>query len=923
MDTSPPSFLKSVELRLLRCTLSQPNCPPPPSSPPQPHALRPHVESLVDAIEQGRFADALSSDATRLVFDFSESWEFENSHNCAARFYGEVERAADAFLSDAGSAAWLQVLDAESDSDVDAEGRCSLLMCLGVAALLAFTQQNVTGPIREFSPFPLRFPQSEGRKDGGGEWDAWARNQLASVGSDVQGKFSLLQYFIYARILFMKIKEVVLERRTSCINGCQTLYWWLSRLLLLQQRILEESSSSLYNSLLLLKACILEQFGDFGNVAGYWGSMLLEGEALSIVSLAHLETGIIEHKYGRVDSSRSHLERAEEACGLHLVVTGALGFRTIYQVDAKPQLILAANKHEESHAQIQNHSSGSESKDCDDRGFNDCSDILMIPNLVENGTYENPNGNFTHINKDINLTSIQQAVILAQCLHLQRRSRDDELSGWEMAPYIEAIHSQHQVCYTISSFCDILRIRWESTRSRTKQRALMMMDKLVETIHDASSLAPAQATQLCFGVLVPTIPALRKEYGEMMISCGLTGEALKIFEDLELWDNLIYCYQLLGKKTAAVDLIKARLDHMPNDPRLWCSLGDVLITDAYYEKALEVSNNRSVRAKRSLARSAYNKGDYERSKTFWESALAQNSLYPDGWFALGAAALKARDTDKALDAFTRAVQIDPDNGEAWNNVACLHMVKKKSKAAFIAFKEALKFKRNSWQLWENFSYVALDIGNIRQALEAIKMVLDLSTNKRVDIELLDKILRKFEDQEGNSNSDLSSSDVQDVSNKPEELNPDYSLAELPKSEAISGEPRETEFLLDMLGNIMQQIVRSGGPPDTWGLYARWHRLKGNLLMSSEALLKHVRSFQGSELWHDRDRFKKFAHASLQLCKAYMEIASSNGNRRELFAAEMHLRSAINQASNFSDTDEYRDLKTCLDEVKHQIDVISG
>lgn len=85
------------------------------------------------------------------------------------------------------------------------------------------------------------------------------------------------------------------------------------------------------------------------------------------------------------------------------------------------------------------------------------------------------------------------------------------------------------------------------------------------------------------------------------------------------------------------------------------------------------------------------------------------------------------------------------------------------------------------------------------------MVLDLSSNKRVDIELLDKILQKFEDQEGNSNSDLSSSDVQDVYNNPEELNPDYSLAELPKSEAISAETREIEFLLDMLGNILQQV----------------------------------------------------------------------------------------------------------------------
>lgn len=102
----------------------------------------------------------------------------------------------------------------------------------------------------------------------------------------------------------------------------------------------------------------------------------------------------------------------------------------------------------------------------------------------------------------------------------------------------------------------------------------------------------AQRIQLCYGLYIPTVSALRKyvllvvlqyfialvvetifsyqnflvfysvknmdylmtnfvlcqfrtsrEYGELLVSCGLVGEALKIFEDLELWDNLIYCYQ--------------------------------------------------------------------------------------------------------------------------------------------------------------------------------------------------------------------------------------------------------------------------------------------------------------------------------------------------------------------------------------------
>jgi hypothetical protein len=81
------------------------------------------------------------------------------------------------------------------------------------------------------------------------------------------------------------------------------------------------------------------------------------------------------------------------------------------------------------------------------------------------------------------------------------------------------------------------------------------------------------ALRLCYAfcILFPTMPALLKEHAEMMVSCGLVGEAMHIFEELELWDNLIDCYCLLGKKAAASDLINQRLQLCPNDPRLWCA----------------------------------------------------------------------------------------------------------------------------------------------------------------------------------------------------------------------------------------------------------------------------------------------------------------------------------------------------------------
>ncbi|MBA0759457.1 hypothetical protein Gotri_022343, partial [Gossypium trilobum] len=363
-----------------------------------------------------------------------------------------------------------------------------------------------------------------------------------------------------------------------------------------------------------------------------------------------------------------------------------------------------------------------------------------------------------------------------------------------------------------------------------------------------------------------------------------------------------------------------------------CSLGDITHSDACYEKALEVSNDRSARAKRCLAYNAYGRGEYEKSKILWESALALNSMYSNGWFALGAAALKARDVEKALDGFTRAVQLDPENGEAWNNIACLHMIKKKSKESFIAFKEALKYKRDSWQMWENYSQVAFDVGNIGQSLEAIKMVLNMTNNKRIDVELLEKIMQYLEERTSarltavTNDDDLPSQTSSD--SIPCSVNPSAN------AEKNAGRLRENEHLLEFLGKILQQIVRSESRPELWGLYARWHRIKGDLTMCCEALLKQVRSYQGSNLWKDEDRFKSFAQASLDLCEVYMDISSSTNSRRELHTAEMHLKNTLKQASSlvlrfmdrvaasftfsagtFSDTEEFRKLEACLDEVK--------
>lgn len=948
-------MLKLFELRLLRCSLANYRTLPCGAEDYCGEAAGDYwlksIKTLVDHIEKGEYIEALHSEPARLVFDGTVVSECENTKQGAEQFYHRLEDRITDFLSGGGHGtpsgdnSWLDFVDIASDPE--ARCRAMLAMALGIAALSVFVQCNLTGPRADFPRFPFCYgPKQEIQiLNECIEWDIWSSQQLMIDGCDLLGKYTLPQYFILAKMLLIKTRRKISEYSKIYNDSERSISWWVSRLLLVQQKILDERSRSLYEQLQMATGETLKHFGQLTNVIEYWGNTLTETEASDIVAASNLETGIEEHAYGHIDRARQLFKYAETACALKLSVTGALGFRTVHQREAKAQMVLVAasldNKDQMGNSLVDDRSKIPQvcaRSELFPDSYGD-SDILLAPKLIEEvkdggiaTTVDNVDGGNPKM-----LVTIKQAVILAQCLDIMKSTPDDEMQDWQMAPYIEAVDAQKLSHFMVRCFCQILRIHWERKRNRTKQRAIVMMDELVQEVCGGST-GVADRMHYAYCVCFPTISALLKEYAELMVSCGIIGDALRIFEDLALWDNLIYCYCLLGKKAAATDLIKERLQHNPEDPRLWCSLGDVTLNDDNYIKALEVSGNHFARAERSLARSAYNRGAYKKSQSHWEAALALNSLHPDGWFALGSAALKARDFDKAIDGFTHAVQLDPDNGEAWNNIACLHMMKKRNKEAFIAFKEALKFRRNSWQMWENYSQVAMDTGNFGQALEAIKMVLDLTNNKRGDLNLLSKLVEEMESRkissgctivrndgtghnlESNnslSENDLSKMNTRLCSDKPNNIVDTGSV----HTDSYDGVKYsfETEQLVDLCGRILQQLVQSGeGGGEVWGLYARWHKFKGNSNMCTEALLKQVRAYQGSDLSHNEELFKKFARASMQLCEQYIDIASSTGSKRELSAAQMHLKNAIKQAENFSGSEEYKALGAWLQRVQQEL-----
>ncbi|CAM6085732.1 unnamed protein product [Calypogeia fissa] len=918
-------------------------------------SLEDGIRDIVCEIECGFYSRALASRCWSVLLGDLPTFEplVGRKRNASKEFYDFLESRIYTFLGldpGGGSAGHIEE-DERQEREV-------LVLALGVAVLCIFLQANLTGPIQEQFPlFPLTaaLTLDKPSADFGTEWEDWARDQLMVDGCDIMGKISLPQYLILAKLLLVSPAENMVKRPEADSGGPRTRSWWAFRVLLIQQRVLAERSASLRSLLVASSLNMIKYFGTSQAVDQLtWELDPLE--ANSIAAAAHLEVGLMEHIYGHDDSARGNFDKAAKSCGLELSVTGILGYRTQYQSDPKAQMVLVAT----SQSSTENDTNWLDFVDSADENPQNAaantteSEILLTPKLVHATTDA---ANSVEDDKRTGgdqkiLTSIEQAIVLAMGVDVKKSNADDELRSWQMAPYIEAIDIQRRSQPMVKSWSQLLRIRWEKTRPRTRERSFLMMEQLANDIREGS-VKVSQRMPYVLCVPFPILPALLKEYAELMVGFGLIGDAMKLFEELELWNNLIDCYCLLGKKTAAAGLIRQRLEVRPDEPRLWCSLGDVTLDEDCYHKAWEVSGHRFTRAQRSLARAAYNKGNYSQAVKHWDLALSLNPLHPDGWFALGSAALKTRDVDKALLAFTRQVQLDPENGESWNNIAAINMQKKRNKEAFVAFGEALKLKRNSWQIWENFGTVALNIGNLGQAILAVEKVYDLSEEKRVDVTALGRLVEELEVRKGliirpaevptletneslekegfehDGSEDDSDSWSSMVTALPtltttkvgEDLSciKDTNSLSLEKTDSAPSQSRETEMLVEKVGKLLSRIVAKGiGGGEVWGLKARWHRLVGDMSMYIEALLKQVRAYQGSKWQSSPEQFEVFASACLQLAKAYMDSGSAVSGKRELSSAQMLLRSTIKQAEHFKSNRLYNDLVSCLQVVETKI-----
>ena len=354
-------------------------------------------------------------------------------------------------------------------------------------------------------------------------------------------------------------------------------------------------------------------------------------------------------------------------------------------------------------------------------------------NILLEGGPQYKDAAFNHTGK---LHVVDQAVLLALCLDVTNSNADEGLTREEKEPYLYKVLQDAQSWMIHST--GLLERSWlEFERSRTADRAMLQMQALLD--QHTTKLTVMQSTfksitedsapvheRLSFlhCIVYPAQYELKRDLAQRYLRCQVVASALGYFRELEMWDEVVTCYQLMDKPQRAEMVVRERLK-VSRTPYMVCALADLTTNEQLYEDAWELSHRRYARAKRTLGKICFDRGDYEACMIHMEAALTVAPLVPTAWYLKGVAAMRLEKWESALLSFSRCVQQDMEIGEAWANSGSIHMRLGEHASALMAFEQAYKHKRDSWRLIENMMGVCLLLNKFQEVIHYMGLLLDM------------------------------------------------------------------------------------------------------------------------------------------------------------------------------------------------------
>ncbi|KAL1954125.1 hypothetical protein VTO42DRAFT_1705 [Malbranchea cinnamomea] len=797
----------------------------------------------------------------------------------------------------------------------------SRLLHIAYASLCAFCQANITGP-----PLPARVTEyvipSSLREDKSNLRSLRDR-MIRALSVDGEAAYKLIPFvelFVVAKGI-LDCAELFAEKHETTLLLPRMARM---RVNFLHQKFLSENTETLQKAI----------YADVNAIAA---SMLGEGSPASATEKVKflLERAAIHTHHGLDEKARRDLEDAAELNGFEFALTGRLGKRTKFQTQDISQLVVLAKSKEDGEEKQKSEQDKEKPKPTK----LDLNDDTLLESI--SFTKEDKKEKSTTVQEESSLpaslasldpseqpklNTLDSITLLSIASAITNTSPEHGLTREETLPYATRVLDSGSSNWQVYSQALLVRSRIESYKSRTVERSVLQLQALVDQViadtasseatdnadekpttflprPQASESAPSEERiEYLWYINFPTRWKLEAELAERWVSLGGLRTALEIFERLHMWAEAALCYAATDREEKARIMVRKQLyrptnpdredendtyegpelDVLPVDaPRLFCILGDIDSDITMYERAWAVSNERYARAQRSLARhyASRKPPEFKKAEEAYKKSLAINRLNHQAWFALGCIQLELEKWQGAVESFTRTVQLEESDAQAWSNLAAalIHLPPpstpegeeaprpandeegdataperadpyKHKRDALAALHRAAHYKHDDARIWDNILTVATSIPPphtpFRDVLFSCRRIIELRGPKKgeksIDADVFSALVNTLE-------TDFTLSDPEITNPETKTLRPGTLPAGIIK-------------LVDE--TIVPLITHSAR---LWLLVARVERWRER---PSRALLAHEKAWRAAVAKH--------SHAAFDMGeeKAWMEIVSA-------------------------------------------------
>ncbi|KAL5340371.1 hypothetical protein BJX70DRAFT_387374 [Aspergillus crustosus] len=593
------------------------------------------------------------------------------------------------------------------------EQQKSQMLYIGLAALFAFLQANVTGPPLEFKSTDVVIPSALRSNPA----------NLRSIRDQVIRELSVdgeAAYKLTPSVeLFAVAKAILVDADVLATDGPLVSKTARLRVNFLHQKMLSEVTST-------LQEVIYKDLDEISKrVLGDSTPDLEKGKFL-------LERATIQIHHGFDAKARTDLENAAAVRKFEFALTGRLGKRTKFQDRDISQLVILAKSAEDADS-AKTESSEQSSGEAPAPKKLDLNDDTLLESIsftkqdekesqakavtVQDDSALSPALASLDPGEQPMLDPVDSAILLSFAAAITNTRPEDGLTREETAPYATRVLDGGSSNWQIYTQGLLLRSRIEGYRSRTVERAVLQMQALVDQVladtatqdtqtsdtpQEPSTFLPrpekeesasaADRLKYIWLLSFSTRWSLEAELANRWVNLGGLRTALDIYERLQMWAEVALCYAATEKEDKATVTVRRQLyqptgedpddenekfegpelSPLPADaPRLFCILGDIQSDPTMYDRAWEASNQRYARAQRSLARHflTLSPPALEKAAEAYQKSLHINRLNHSAWFALGCVQLELQRWDEAIESFTRTVQLEDTDAEAWSNLA--------------------------------------------------------------------------------------------------------------------------------------------------------------------------------------------------------------------------------------------------------------